>query len=74
MPERNHERVGHPPGDVAGVVSAGAGVSILLSGGTDTPVATPVAIVSGAGFVGLKGIQYLNSAFANWVVGCKNGW
>jgi hypothetical protein len=29
-------------GDVSGVVSAGAGVSMLLSGGTDSPVAAPV--------------------------------
>ncbi|MGH9565365.1 MAG: RHS repeat-associated core domain-containing protein, partial [Candidatus Angelobacter sp.] len=61
-------------GDVAGVVSAGAGASILLSGGTDSPVAGPVAIISGVAFVGLKTIQYVNSAVANWAVGCNNGW
>jgi adenylyl- and sulfurtransferase ThiI len=47
---------------------------MLLSGGTDSPVAAPVAIISGGAFVGFKIIQYGNSAVANWVVGCNNAW
>jgi len=60
--------------DLTAVVGAGATASILFTGGTDSPIAGPVAAGSGLLIVGLKGIQYGNGMVANWGLGCKNAW
>lgn len=56
---------------VAGAVTVG---TIVITGGLDSPFAGPVALGFGAAAGGFTALSLINTAVANWGLGCGNSW
>jgi hypothetical protein len=58
--------------DGGAVIGGAAAATILFSGGTDSPIAGPIAAFGGAVFAIGKTFQYITKSIANNFGGCSN--